>query len=687
MATVIDNPLLDVDEEFVAPEGEWSDSHAREVVKRDFAFAENYLSQNHYQRWNNADRIYLAWTEQKYWEGTKVPRACPSVFTAFTEVESLLPIYMATVFSDDPWAEAVPRSGTKPEQARLARDFILSQFRDAGGKQAFKRAAKSGLIYGNGILELGWESFTRKRTRYQRTWKPEIKTTFLPMIGKGRVPTGNWIAKVTEKEVEEQVNRPFIRYISLRDFYVDPNCQSPNVQDARYVIKRCWMTVDELDALRDEDGFNIPSMADLLELSHQKSSSQGDSSKTSSAAYRGEQWQPSLDQTSDAAGKNIEVWNYWTKDRCVWLLGREHVAWNEENSYRDSIGDPVIPFFDQYYTDVLDRFYALGLTDVTEWEQRLIVSLLGARLDELALNINPPRVKRRGVGILSAAQLRTRPGAIADAENPKDDVVQQSVSNVTQQAFIEVQASDSRTQRTTGLAELTAFGTAPSGGNAAARTATGAQIQNSAGSRRMLYLVENSEDECLSPALDFIAGMNRDYLDPDQMLEFSGPKKEQQQADPLHVKNAVVKFEMRSGSRARSAAKLQQMLPLVLQTVMNPEVMQLQGKLGKKLDIDEILNIVADAADYKPRGAWYVDMTPEEQQAMNAPPPPPPPDPTKIKMQQDRLQATGEIQREKMSHDEDNLDAKNTVDLLKELIRSTKETKSATKAISGKSDD
>lgn len=685
MATALANPSLDVERDYYKPEDPWSDDHAVEVVKRDFAFADSYLVKNHYTRWNNADRIYLAWTEQKYWEGTKVPRATPSVFLAFEQIESLLPRYLSTIFSDDPWAEAVPQPGTLPEQARISRDYILGQFNDAKGRSAFRRAAKSGLIYGNGILEAGWESFTRTRKRYELTWKPEMKSHVIPMLGRIKGPTGNMLRVIKQKEVEQQINRPFLNYLSLRDFYIDPNCQSPDIQDARWCMKRCWMTVDELDALRDTEGFDIPEYDALMEMTHKKTATQGDTGKTQAAAWRSEMWQPSLDQTSDAAGKNIEVWNYWTNDRCVWLLNREHPAYNQENSYRNGLGDPVKPFFNQYYIDVLDRFYALALTDVTEWDQRLIVSLLGGHLDEVALSLNPARIKRRGIPSLSAAQLRTRPGAIADAENPREDVFQQPVSNITSGYSYDVQAAEVRSQKTTGVTDLAVLGTPAPGGNAAARTATGSNIQSSASSGRILYLVENSEADVLEPLLSFMHGMNRDYLDPEQMIEFTGPHGQPYKIDPLVILNAEIEFKMRSGSRARSAGKLQQMLPLILQDVLNPGLLQMFAKMGKTVDIVEISNMIADAADYRPRGAWFRDMTPQEQQALNAPPPPPPPDPTKLQMQQDRLQAQGVNTQAQIAATKDNQDAKSVSDLLQELVRMTRQDRSTEKAISSKS--
>ena len=621
------------------PTEKWDDDFALTTVKRDFSDAENYLVQNHYQRWNNADRIYQAWTEQKYWEGTRVPRATPSIWLAFEQVESLLPIYMSTIFGANPFADAIPMPGTTAEQARDARDYIINQFDDAKGRKACRLAFKSAKIYGNGILEGGWESLTRKRVKYERRWKPVYKEIVLP-TGQKVKEQSDLVPRSVEKTVEERINRPFLRYVSLRDFYIDKNCPSPDIQEARYVIKRCFMTVDELDALRDEDDFTIPDIEELEEMSKKKFRSQGDSSKSTSANYRGEYYQPDIDSSSDPASKRVEVLNYWTKDRCVWLLNREAVCYNKANTYSDSVGTPVIPFFNTYYTDVLDRFYALAITDIAEWDQRVIVSLLGGRLDELSLNLNPPRQLRKG-NYIPQYQLRRRPGATVSLENPKDDMVQEAVSNVTGQAFMEVQASEIRTQKATGLSDVATMGTGAGNGNSANRTAAGINVQSQASSRRTIYAVENAETDFLEPILDFFAGMNRDFLDPNEMLKFTGQDGSEKHLDPMDVMNAVIKFRMRAGSRARSKQGMMQMVPWFSQTILNPAFMQ-QLAMQQQMtpNMKAISQFIEDATDYQPREELFTQMSQQQIQAMQPQPPqPPPPDPTKIQMQRERLQA------------------------------------------------
>ena len=79
----------------IMPDELWTDDFAKKVVVEDYSRASNYRFQNHDWRWNNADELYLGFTPQKYWEGTKIPRANISVHTAYEQIESLMPRVMS----------------------------------------------------------------------------------------------------------------------------------------------------------------------------------------------------------------------------------------------------------------------------------------------------------------------------------------------------------------------------------------------------------------------------------------------------------------------------------------------------------------------------------------------------------------------------------------------------------------
>lgn len=633
-------PLTQAEERRVhTPIDPWDDTFAAKIVKQDFEGAENYRTQNHDWRWRAADEAYLAWVAQKYWPGTRVPRSSLGVFVALEQVESLLPKLLSSIFADNPWFDAEPRPGTSPAESRAVRELVLAQMDDTNIRETVRRALKSGLIYGNGLVEVCQEYYEEELPHFVQTFEPVKRDFNLGPLGV--VPVVVDVKRVVkETKVKNVINRPLVRYLSLKDFYIDSNCPGPVAQEARFAIKRVPATVDELDALREQPGFKIPDRLVLHALAQLKPATQGDVTKASGEQMRQGFWSPAEDTSADPGSKRIEVLQYWTKRRLVWLANRSHVLYNIPNPYG------FIPFFNAFYIDVLDRFYSLAVTDIVEGEQHLIQSILNGRVDELALALHPTRIKRRGLSI-PAYQLRRRPGQLIEAENPREDVVTEEVQNVTAQAFLEVDAADRRVQKATGVTDLAMMGTPATQGNAAARTATGVNVQAQASFSRAQYLVENNENTFIEPILEAVHTLNVRFLDPNQVQEIMGSEGEAIRIDPLSVKNARVKFAMRASARMQSRLSLLQTFPLLAQVLLNPEFMQLLAQQqGKVVDVEELSTMLLDATGYRKRHGIFRKLQPQEQAGLRQPPPE---ELVRVQMQRERLagqREEGEASRE-----------------------------------------
>lgn len=618
-------PLTDREQYAVTlPDGVWSDVFACKVAVQDFQAAEAYRTQNADWRWRNSDELYQAWVQQKYWEGTRIPRASIGVFTAFEQIESMLPKLLSNIFSNDPWFETDPEDGSTPEAARLWSRKLLGQMDRMRVREIYRRCIKSGLLYGNGIAKLSWTLREMTKVEWHPAMRPKMRRILHPLMGMIEQFDGleRILAKQTVRSIE---NGPQLDYVSIKDFYIDPNCASPQVQDGRFCAERKLLTVEDLDLCRDLPEFKIPSKMDLLNWATQKPSTQGDNTKAVSELYRQGQWAPQIDSTVDPAGLRVEVIAYTTKDRVVWVANRERAILNIPNSYG------FMGYYDAFYADVLDRFYAMGVADVVEGEQRLQSSILNARLDELALSIHRPVKKKRGLNT-PQYMLRVRPGQVIEMDDPEKDYKLMETENITAQAFVEVESSQGRVQRYVGQADLYSTGVASPGGNSASRTATGIGAQVNAGGSRIQYLVENLEDTFIEPMLNDLITLN--HLFP--------PIGER---DAEIIASTMVKASMRASSKMQSRMGLLQSLPLLLQTITGTGVLQDLALNGETINWEEILLAVSDMTGWVSKAGLIRKLSPEEQQKRNAPPTE---ELMKAKMQEQRLIGQQVIQREKL---------------------------------------
>lgn len=598
--------------------GKWSQDEAKKVVIRDFANAETFRLQNHDWRWRNADQTYLSWVTPKFWEGTQVPRASLQVHLAFQQIESLLPQVISAIFQGDLDLEALPsRPGTTIEQALLFKSLIQYQLKNLDGavnkfnslRSIFQRVYKSTIYYGDGIAEFGWEEALIKSMLWMRKQGPEMQDS--NMFGmQARVPTGRTVEFLEQQMVPRRISQPVLRFLDLRDFYIDPNCSSVNPQDAQYTIKRRLVSVQDMQALRGMQGMDIPADADLLMLANKKYYSMGDMSKQVTESYRGGNWQPTQDQSVDPQNARMEMLCYTTPTRNVWVVGREHAIYNTSNEYG------VNPYLHMGYADVPGRFYCQGVCDLLESNQAASIAILNARIDELNLIIHAPIIRKRGM-VFGRGALRMRPGVVWDADNPESDVVRMEMGNVTQQAFIEMDQIDQRSQKDTGVTDLASLGTPTSGGNSANRTATGINTQSAATSTRVHYQVTLIEDGFLQPLLQIMAGLNKKFLDPGVMMSIVGSQGQELQFDPINVLNADVDWNLNAGSRMKARTGLQNggMMTLA-QYIMNPMLTdQLATQQQVVVDVKSLTQLFCDTYNV-PYTGLFRPMTPPEQQAM-----------------------------------------------------------------------
>lgn len=590
---------------------EWTDENALRIVRSDYAYAEAYRTYAHDWRYRNAQELYLAWAGQRYWDGTRVPRSSLGIYVCFEQVESMLPKIVRAICDPDTYEFYAD----DPDAAMLWKELIVDQLKETRYREQIRLCAKSSLIYGNGILEWGMEDYEDENVHIEETQSVKrFQSIYHPVAGPISFPAEmNYDYK--RRVNKEMKRRPYIRYRSTIDSYVDPNCESTQIDKAGYFILRTYMRAEEVKALKNLKGFKIPPDAVLAQMSHAKTTSNQDVTKLSAELFRYTLWNPAQDYSSDPAQKRIEVIEYTRANRKIWMLNRDWIAYNQPNKYGR------INYLSMMYADVLDRWHALAMTDVAEGEQRLQQGIINSRVDELALSIHRPMIKRRGVTI-PPYQLKVRPGVVIEVENPEGDIQQLEIQNITQSAFVEVEASERRVQRITGMSDLAALGSPTSGGNSANRTAAGINTQVGATQDRASYYVQNAEDHVVEPMLNCFITLNKRYGDLKQAAAWIRLHPAYQGKNVVDIMNARVNAECWGAIRMQARGSFLQLFPTIAQVIFNPELLSLLAQQQKKtISADVFMSMIFDSLGYKPRNPLLIDMTDEQKQAMQQPPP------------------------------------------------------------------
>lgn len=583
-------PVNMEDEPLHTSKEEISTRYALALVTETFDKYETYRSNNCDTRWSTHDELYFGVTQAKYWEGTTVPRANLANQIIFDQVEMMVAALYQNIFNIGPeWFQVAAEKGVDPTEAAQIHD-VLSYYLEhpgdegsASAKAEITFALKDLALHGNGGVMIEWDVVNQ---------------------------------------------RPRVQYIDLRDVYVDPTCKTPSVDSARSVIIRKVVTVDDLIALRSDPRMTIPADDVLSTMSRQLPVVRGDRTKQNQEAMRGVNFNPTAEGYSPLpSDRYVEVLIYYSRSRIIWILNRERVAFNSPNPYQ------FIPLcFAPCYT-VVGRFYAQSIADVQEGNQRYITALLNARLDELSLQLIPPRAVPRGSN-LTPNQLKWRPGAVYQFDQPKDVQVMFPPGS-TANVFNEISYLELSSEKRTGLSGLTGGIPRPSNAN---RTLGGMQMQLQGSGNRLSDIVSNIENFLLVPLLYKLYKMIRFHTDSGEMLSAYDSNQNLYQV-PATIAQKKCRFRMSAASRMVTRDKLLQTFPFLAQFILQGPIVDQLQRAGKTVNFEELFRMLQDATNVGQLYQLIRPLSPQEQQALQQPDPK-----TAAEMQKAQMEAQTKLQ-------------------------------------------
>jgi len=305
--------------------------------------------------WQSASTLYSSPWSPRYWPGTQSEAASISFFTVACAVNGINPQALAGLFYENPPFMIQERSGTTAQAARAVSALLQYQLEDINFREELRLGSMNCLLYGTAMFQEGWEKFPRERKIIKRK-NPTIK---IPSTIPGAPPTSISDDELEEEVIEEVIDRPtFEHIVNLREVLVDPGLQVPNIRKAKYVIRRRYMTWDDLDKLRDRDGYDIPSRDVLLDLFMPPQ--EPVEAATNEEGGRNPLWEAKADPrwedtTSDPTQKPLEVLERWDNKTYIVVLQKKAVIYNGMNVYGK------IPFLSVGWWDCPGCFWSMGL--------------------------------------------------------------------------------------------------------------------------------------------------------------------------------------------------------------------------------------------------------------------------------------------------------------------------------------
>ena len=616
---ILDEPVIDPHSDLTPKEarsflaeGSWAseESAALKLCVQDAERAEQEENRRQFiMSWVSARDLYSSAYVPQYWPNTQIEAASVNFFTVATAVNGINPQVLAGLFFENPPFMVQERSGTTSQCARAVGALLGYQLEDINFREELRLGGMNFLLFGTAMFAVGWEKYTRKRKIVKRATKPVTIKSTIP----GAPDTTISDDQLEETIIEEVIDRPtFEHIVNLREILVDPGLSVPDIRKAKYVIRRRYMTWDDIDKLRDREGYNIPSREKLLELflppkEPVEGNVQEEGGRNPLWDARAEpRWEPT---TIDPFQQPLEVLERWDNKTYIVVLQKKLVIYNDENVYGK------IPFLSIGWWDIPGAFWSLGLGRTIGTEQRLQTGITNLLINVANLKLNAPMVRVRGKSVPTQS-IRIGPGRMIEVD-AKDDLQPLKFADPVVEAQQLLGMSQGRVDTVSGNNPMTSQGVAGASGHSnLARSSAGAQGLLQGASNVISDCVDKLANQVIVPFLYDMQEMNQSMLPLSQLDYIMSDELKHdyitQGGDLIDILNARVKFGILAGSKMQTRRNMAQALPQLTQFLANPAITEQLAIQNMKIDVKELIRTWFEMADMKNMNDMIVPMTPED---------------------------------------------------------------------------
>ena len=499
-------------------------------------------------------------------DGRELPKGATFNTLKDLELGSLQEEYEEADLSPGP-APSPEMPQIKPAQiaARRLEKLIHDQIEESNGSIALRNAIFESCLLGTGIVK-GPFTYNKTLHRYTNT-------------GNGREYT------------PEQVKVPKVEFVSIWDFYPDPNARS--MDEAEYVIQRHRLNRNQFLDLANRPFFNKAAIIECLKMG---------------ANYTKKEWETDIDleksHYADITHNRFEVLEYW--GTITAMAAREEGLevgedvddsaeiqvniWMHRGKVIRVVENPFKPFRTPYQAFVYEKnpytFFGIGVPENMDDAQQIMNGHARMAIDNLALAGN--LVFDVDESALSSNQnMEVYPGKIFKRQS---GVPGQSIYGIKfpNTAVENMQMFDKFRQLADESTGLPSYSHGQTGVQSMTRTASGMSMLMGAASLNIKTVIKNIDDQLIKPLGEAMFQWNMQFYEGDLPIQ-----------GDLEIKatgsSSLMKKEVRS-----------QRLTMFLQTVQNPSIApfvrmsEVIKELAYSLDLDpaEVMNTKDEAEIY-----------------------------------------------------------------------------------------
>jgi len=609
----------------------WDDDAVATLVWANYNEARNYVENNAWLlEWQETDILYQSPTPDRF---VKVQSGRPARVSRFLVAK--FSRTLARAVKRAVFAEQIPfflRPVGKETQAQVdAWTALISQllkrmkFKYHGGLQINTQT-----LQGTGVGRLVWDE--RRKIEKRRKRKEPSPVATMPDGSQKRTPT----AASDEFEVvkEETVQSwPRYEYRRLGTTLFDPKWCTPDDPDesATYVIDIDYVNFYDLQRMRELECYQDIPGDEVL-----KNWFFGRSGSGPSAAQVGSQLEDTFttqgSMVTHAEGRNrqtdldplaqpvmlIEQRDIEGSTKTILVIDDRKLTIRNDNDGIESLLHPTCTWW-----PIDNCGYGMGIGRINSSDQRINQGVLNESLKMIAYPFNAPILTRRGENAPTQNVIAGLGRFWQVDAGPNEDVNKavgfMKMAEIPPEAWKMIDLSQHGGEDTSGANTLFQQGNQAGPGSSAVRTATGASKVAGASDQVVADPVDSFADGVIVPTVEWLIECVKERMPLAEIRELLSEKHAaviEKDIDEEQFLDCEFEVTVLAGQKLAAKAGIQQLIPLFLQIIQQPQLLEYLHQRGETIDFAVMMDLMMQVSELQQQPDIFRPLTPQEAQTL-----------------------------------------------------------------------
>jgi len=599
----------------------YTDEAAATIAMRDMDTWFAYVNATNWAaRWTDSDTLVQSPQSLSPWGQGIGTRACVPNFLLSNTLDVVVPKIVGGMTYEDPPFLLRPRPGTTDEVIRAKTAVFSYQLEDMGFVETLEASVYDCGLRGTVFLKWGWHEESREFMQFKRKASPITDTS--PTGFKSVIHTEDSDA-IEFEYVTQEIKRPYIEKKDLARVGFDPACKETDCRKAKWSVEWAYVDWDDLEALRQNKEYTIPSKEVLLDwfFRDKKTAAPDSPILTMPEGMRAQivhAMPANFNTSADPLRATLVIVERQDANAIIVVLchGSDCVLIrNSENPFAKiskAAGGSGHTYLSSVWRPLRDSLVGQGLGQIVGTRQMVAQGTENLALEVLAYPLHPTFTMIEGWNT-PTQQISLGSGDVLKIQG--DDVRKGigllDMPKVPGEAWQVLQYNKAESLESAGANQQVTMGAGAAGiQSTGMRSGTGAGLVGAAAAGRLDGPTERFIRQVFTPFL-YIMDMLNNQLLPTQQIRQILTEKEVEDLDLDHVayRNAKMKYEVLAGAHLGPKREMAQFLAVIEQIAINPALLEAAAEADMAFNFADWFKSFAEISGFKFSQEFFTEMT------------------------------------------------------------------------------